>query len=70
MTAYQLITGEGPRARMILDRIAKAAGISSGQALLAHLEGAPPEAFEVIGEAVATTLPSSEPVDELAAKVA
>lgn len=70
MTAYQLITGEGPRARSILDRIAHASGVSSGQALLCHLEAADDDAFALIGEAVAATLPSSAPVDELAAKVA
>lgn len=70
MTALNLTTGEGPRARIVLDRIAKAAGLASGQALLCHLESVGDDAIGLLAEAVHATMPSSAPVDELAAKVA
>jgi hypothetical protein len=70
MTALNLTTGEGPRARIVLDRIAKAAGLASGQALLCHLEAVDDDAIGMVAEAVQATMPSSAPVDEFAAKVA
>lgn len=70
MTAHTLVSGEGPRARLVLDALAKAAGLSSGQALLCHLEALGKDGLALIGEAVAATLPSSKPVDELAAAAA
>lgn len=66
MTAHNLISGEGPRARVVLDRLAKAAGLSSGQALLCHLEGLDAAGIAVIAEAVDATVPVPPAVDELA----
>jgi len=70
MTAHTLVSGEGPRARVVLDRLARAAGFASGQALLCHLEALGDEGLGLIAEAVEATVPSSAPVDELAATAA
>lgn len=70
MTAHTLVSGEGPRARSVLDMLARAAGVASGQALLCHLESLGNDGMALIGESIAATLPSSKPVDELAAAAA
>jgi hypothetical protein len=70
MTALNLTTGEGVRARIVLDRIAKAAGLASGQALLCHLESVDDDSIGLLAEAVHATMPDLAPVDELAVKVA
>lgn len=70
MTALNLTTGEGPRARLVLDRIARAAGLASGQALLCHLESVGDEEIGLLAEAVQATMPDPAPVDEFVSKVA
>lgn len=45
---------EHARARALMDKLAKAAGMSSGQALISHLETIPADApaLKLIGEAI------------------
>lgn len=61
---------EHARARALMDKLAKAAGMPSGQALIAHLESVPADApaLKLIGEAIDMSIqkPSQAPAPALA----
>jgi hypothetical protein len=61
MTAHTLITGEGPRARTILDRLARRIGLGSGQILLATLESLDDKQEQAIANAMKPLLPTDPP---------
>lgn len=61
MTAHTLITGEGPRARTILDRLARRIGLGSGQILLATLESLDDKQEQAIADAMKPLLPTDPP---------
>lgn len=53
-------------ARALMDKLAKAAGFPSGQALIKHLENLKPDSAEVklIGEAIAQSIPKAAPTPD------
>jgi len=61
MTAHTLTTGEGPRARTILDRLARRIGVGSGQILLTTLESLDDEQEQAIANAIKPLLPTDPP---------
>ena len=61
MTAHTLTTGEGPRARTILDRLARRIGLGSGQILLTTLEALNDEQEQAIADAMKPLLPTDQP---------
>ena len=61
MTAPTLTTGEGPRARTILDRLARRIGVGSGQILLTTLESLDDEQEQAIADAIKPLLPTDPP---------
>jgi len=63
MTAHTLTTGEGPRARTILDRLARRIGLGSGQILLTTLESLNDEQEQAIADAIKPLLPSDPPAE-------
>jgi hypothetical protein len=54
---------EHARARSLMDKLAKAAGMPSGQALISHLETVPTDApaLKLIGEAIDMSLQRLRP---------
>lgn len=54
---------EHARARALMDKLAKAAGMPSGQALIAHLETLPADApaLKLIGEAIDMSIQRLKP---------
>jgi hypothetical protein len=58
MTAHTLTTGEGPRARTVLDRLARRMNLGSGQALLVTLESLDDEQEQALADAIRPLLPS------------
>lgn len=61
MTAHTLTTGEGPRARTILDRLARRIGLGSGQILLTTLEALNDGQEQAIADAMKPLLPTDPP---------
>lgn len=61
MTAHTLTTGEGPRARTILDRLARRIGLGSGQFLLTTLEALDDTQEQAIADAMKPLLPTDPP---------
>ena len=61
MTAHTLTTGEGPRARTILDRLARRIGLGSGQILLTTLEALNDGQEQAIADAMKPLLPTDQP---------
>lgn len=61
MTAHTLTTGEGPRARTILDRLARRIGLGSGQILLTTLEALDDTQEQAIADAMKPLLPTDPP---------
>lgn len=61
MTAHTLTTGEGPRARTILDRLARRIGLGSGQLLLTTLEALDDTQEQAIADAMKPLLPTDPP---------
>lgn len=61
MTAHTLTTGEGPRARTVLDRLAHRMGLGSGQTLLTTLESLTPEQEQAVADAMKLELPIDPP---------
>ena len=61
MTAHTLTTGEGPRARTILDRLARRIGLGSGQLLLTTLEALDDTQDQAIAYAMKPLLPTDPP---------
>jgi len=57
---------EHAAARLIMDKLAKAAGMPSGQALITHLTEVPADSphLKFIGEALAASLPQAKAVSE------
>jgi len=61
MTAHTLTTGEGPRARTILDRLARRIGLGSGQILLTTLEALDDKQEQELADAMRPILPTDPP---------
>jgi len=57
---------EHAAARLIMDKLAKAAGMPSGQALITHLTEVPADSphLKFIGEALAASLPQAKAASE------